>query len=108
VQPAGWNRDSRAELHVVQGSDLSSLCLVVELLERRLAHHLHGKYWQWCWCANTPYYMLAELWLFLCVLQTGRLEPQPGRTLMEAFEGKVNSVLNKARDDAGELASCDT
>jgi DNA-directed RNA polymerase II subunit RPB1 len=35
-------------------------------------------------------------------LQTGRLEPQPGRTLMEAFEGKVNSVLNKARDDAGE------
>jgi DNA-directed RNA polymerase II subunit RPB1 len=37
----------------------------------------------------------------LCCAQTGRLEPQPGRTLMEAFEGKVNSVLNKARDDAG-------
>jgi hypothetical protein len=26
----------------------------------------------------------------------------PGRTLMEAFEQKVNAVLNKARDDAGE------
>lgn len=39
-----------------------------------------------------------------CVPQTGRLEPQPGRTLMEAFEGKVNSVLNKARDDAGKTA----
>jgi DNA-directed RNA polymerase II subunit RPB1 len=38
------------------------------------------------------------------VLQTGRIEPQPGRTLMEAFEGKVNSVLNKARDDAGKTA----
>lgn len=36
--------------------------------------------------------------------QTGRLEAQPGRTLMEAFEGKVNSVLNKARDDAGKTA----
>lgn len=39
-----------------------------------------------------------------CAVQTGRLEPQPGRTLMEAFEGKVNSVLNKARDDAGKTA----
>jgi DNA-directed RNA polymerase II subunit RPB1 len=37
-------------------------------------------------------------------VQTNRLEAQPGRTLMEAFEGKVNSVLNKARDDAGKTA----
>jgi hypothetical protein len=34
--------------------------------------------------------------------QTGKLEGMPGRTLMEAFEQKVNAVLNKARDDAGE------
>lgn len=46
--------------------------------------------------------MLCCAVAFACaVLQTGKLEPQPGRTLMEAFEGKVNSVLNKARDDAG-------
>lgn len=46
--------------------------------------------------------VLIHMLVCLCVpQQTGRLEPQPGRTLMEAFEGKVNSVLNKARDDAG-------
>jgi DNA-directed RNA polymerase II subunit RPB1 len=39
--------------------------------------------------------------MFICV-QTGKLEGMPGRTLMEAFEQKVNAVLNKARDDAGE------
>jgi hypothetical protein len=40
--------------------------------------------------------------LLLCVAaQTGKLEGMPGRTLMEAFEQKVNAVLNKARDDAG-------
>ncbi|KAF8072459.1 NRPB1 [Scenedesmus sp. PABB004] len=36
--------------------------------------------------------------------QTGKLEGMPGRTLMEAFEQKVNGVLNKARDDAGKTA----
>ncbi|WIA28234.1 hypothetical protein OEZ86_010790 [Tetradesmus obliquus] len=36
--------------------------------------------------------------------QTGKLEGMPGRTLMEAFEQKVNAVLNKARDDAGKTA----
>ncbi|KAF6257604.1 hypothetical protein COO60DRAFT_1622218 [Scenedesmus sp. NREL 46B-D3] len=36
--------------------------------------------------------------------QTGKLEGMPGRTLMEAFEQKVNAVLNKARDDAGKRA----
>lgn len=47
---------------------------------------------------------MVVLLLFSCcvVLQTGKLEGQPGRTLMEAFEQKVNGVLNKARDDAGE------
>ena len=39
----------------------------------------------------------------LCGVQTGKLEGQPGRTLMESFEAKVNSVLNKARDDAGNI-----
>lgn len=32
------------------------------------------------------------------------LEPQPGRTLMETFESKVNTALNTARDKAGKSA----
>ena len=36
--------------------------------------------------------------------QNGQLEPQPGRTMQESFENKVNQVLNKARDDAGQRA----
>ncbi|GBF99636.1 DNA-directed RNA polymerase II subunit 1-like, partial [Raphidocelis subcapitata] len=36
--------------------------------------------------------------------QTGQLEGQPGRTMMEAFEANVNGILNKARDDAGKAA----
>ena len=32
------------------------------------------------------------------------LEAQPGRTMKETFEDKVNAVLNKARDDAGKMA----
>jgi hypothetical protein len=36
--------------------------------------------------------------------QTGKLEGQPGRTMMESFESRVNTVLNKARDDAGKKA----
>jgi DNA-directed RNA polymerase II subunit RPB1 len=36
--------------------------------------------------------------------QTGQLEAQPGRTMMEAFEANVNGILNKARDDAGKAA----
>jgi hypothetical protein len=39
------------------------------------------------------------------LLQTNKLEGMPGRTLMEAFEQKVNAVLNKARDDAGEAGA---
>ncbi|KAK3424808.1 hypothetical protein EUGRSUZ_F01570 [Eucalyptus grandis] len=36
--------------------------------------------------------------------QENKLEPEPGRTMMESFENKVNQVLNKARDDAGSSA----
>ncbi|CAH9094797.1 unnamed protein product [Cuscuta epithymum] len=32
------------------------------------------------------------------------LEAEPGRTVQESFENKVNQVLNKARDDAGTFA----
>ena len=37
-------------------------------------------------------------------MQSGDLEQQPGRTVMESFENQVNQVLNKARDDAGNMA----
>lgn len=37
-------------------------------------------------------------------VQGGELEQQPGRTIMESFENQVNQVLNKARDDAGNMA----
>jgi DNA-directed RNA polymerase II subunit RPB1 len=36
-------------------------------------------------------------------VQSGDLEQQPGRTVMESFENQVNQVLNKARDDAGTM-----
>ncbi|WCJ32728.1 DNA-directed RNA polymerase II subunit RPB1 [Euphorbia peplus] len=36
--------------------------------------------------------------------QNKDLEPEPGRTMMESFENKVNQVLNRARDDAGSSA----
>ncbi|MQM10300.1 hypothetical protein Taro_043192 [Colocasia esculenta] len=36
--------------------------------------------------------------------QEKQLEPEPGRTMMESFENKVNQVLNRARDDAGNDA----
>ena len=37
-------------------------------------------------------------------VQGGELEQQPGRSVMESFENQVNQVLNKARDDAGNMA----
>ncbi|CAD6341703.1 unnamed protein product [Miscanthus lutarioriparius] len=48
---------------------------------------------------------LVNYWL----LQNGfthekQLEAEPGRTMMESFENRVNQVLNKARDDAGSSA----
>jgi DNA-directed RNA polymerase II subunit RPB1 len=36
--------------------------------------------------------------------QNKGLEAQPGRTMQESFESKVNQVLNKARDEAGNSA----
>ncbi|KAK9271224.1 hypothetical protein L1049_026814 [Liquidambar formosana] len=33
-----------------------------------------------------------------------QLEAEPGRTMMDSFENRVNQVLNKARDDAGSSA----
>jgi DNA-directed RNA polymerase II subunit RPB1 len=36
--------------------------------------------------------------------QTGELEIQPGRTMIESFEQLVNKVLNTARDHAGKSA----
>ncbi|GJN25505.1 hypothetical protein PR202_gb13340 [Eleusine coracana subsp. coracana] len=36
--------------------------------------------------------------------QDKKLEAEPGRTVMESFENRVNQVLNKARDDAGSSA----
>jgi len=36
--------------------------------------------------------------------QQGRLERQPGRTMMESFEFVINQILNKARNDAGNSA----
>ncbi|KAJ7526580.1 hypothetical protein O6H91_16G013300 [Diphasiastrum complanatum] len=36
--------------------------------------------------------------------QDKQLEPQPGRTMMESFENRVNQVLNRARDEAGSSA----
>ncbi|PHU16270.1 hypothetical protein BC332_17475 [Capsicum chinense] len=38
------------------------------------------------------------------VAQEKQLEAEPGRTMMESFEKRVNQLLNKARDDAGSSA----
>ena len=35
--------------------------------------------------------------------QSGELDVQPGRTMMESFEQFVNTALNTARDDAGKI-----
>ncbi|GAB2282886.1 DNA-directed RNA polymerase II subunit rpb1 [Dionaea muscipula] len=38
------------------------------------------------------------------LLHEKQLEAEPGRTIVESFENRVNQVLNKARDDAGSSA----
>ncbi|EFJ10314.1 hypothetical protein SELMODRAFT_128226 [Selaginella moellendorffii] len=38
------------------------------------------------------------------IAQEKQLESQPGRTMMESFENRVNQVLNRARDEAGSSA----
>jgi hypothetical protein len=45
-----------------------------------------------------------EVKKIIATYQSGDLEQQPGRTIQESFENRVNAVLNKARDDAGKRA----
>ncbi|KAF5837019.1 DNA-dependent RNA polymerase II largest subunit [Dunaliella salina] len=45
-----------------------------------------------------------EVKKIIATYQSGELEQQPGRTIQESFENRVNAVLNKARDDAGKRA----
>jgi len=45
-----------------------------------------------------------EVKMFIKAAQEKQLEAEPGRTMMESFENRVNQVLNKARDDAGSSA----
>eukprot|EP00253_Pinus_taeda_P007579 PITA_07579 len=46
----------------------------------------------------------AEVKALIRAAQESQLEQEPGRTMIESFENKVNQVLNKARDDAGSSA----
>ncbi|KAJ7944104.1 DNA-directed RNA polymerase subunit [Quillaja saponaria] len=45
---------------------------------------------------------LVNYWLLQNAFSIG--ESEPGRTMMDSFENKVNQVLNKARDEAGSSA----
>ena len=44
-----------------------------------------------------------EVQNYISQARSGKLERQPGRSNLESFEVKVNEVLNKAREDSGEL-----
>eukprot|EP01018_Ginkgo_biloba_P010814 Gb_06029 [translate_table: standard] len=46
----------------------------------------------------------SEVKNLIKLAQEKALEAEPGRTMMESFENRVNQVLNKARDDAGSSA----
>ena len=46
----------------------------------------------------------ADVKKLIMQAQRKELEAQPGRTMQESFESKVNQVLNKARDEAGNSA----
>jgi len=46
----------------------------------------------------------ADVKKLISQAQSKGLEAQPGRTMQESFESKVNQVLNKARDEAGNSA----
>lgn len=37
--------------------------------------------------------------------QKGQLETQPGKSLLQSFEARVNQELNQAREAAGKIAS---
>lgn len=47
----------------------------------------------------------AEVRNILGEAQRGKLETQPGKTMYQSFESKVNQRLNAAREDAGRIGS---
>jgi len=47
----------------------------------------------------------AEVRNILASAQRGQLETQPGKTMYQSFEAKVNQLLNAAREDAGRIGS---
>eukprot|EP00927_Polykrikos_kofoidii_P017508 TRINITY_DN1798_c0_g1_i1.p1 TRINITY_DN1798_c0_g1~~TRINITY_DN1798_c0_g1_i1.p1 ORF type:complete len:1921 (+),score=363.59 TRINITY_DN1798_c0_g1_i1:90-5765(+) len=47
----------------------------------------------------------AEVRNILGEAQRGKLETQPGKTMYQSFEAKVNQRLNAAREDAGRIGS---
>jgi DNA-directed RNA polymerase II subunit RPB1 len=47
----------------------------------------------------------SEVRKILADAQRGRLEAQPGKTMYQTFEAKVNQRLNAAREDAGRIGS---
>lgn len=47
----------------------------------------------------------VEVRKLLAEAQRGKLETQPGKTMYQSFEAKVNQRLNAAREDAGNLGS---
>ncbi|KAL3846325.1 hypothetical protein ACJIZ3_003728 [Penstemon smallii] len=53
---------------------------------------------------ETISYAKNEVKELIRAAQEKQLEAEPGRTMMDSFENKVNQELNKARDDAGSSA----
>jgi len=47
----------------------------------------------------------VEVRSILADAQRGKLETQPGKTMYQSFEAKVNQRLNAAREDAGNIGS---
>ena len=47
----------------------------------------------------------AEVQKLVLMAQRGKLETQPGKSLVQSFEAKVNQKLNSAREEAGKLAA---
>mmetsp|Transcript_41397 Transcript_41397/g.119130 ORF Transcript_41397/g.119130 Transcript_41397/m.119130 type:complete len:1898 (+) Transcript_41397:64-5757(+) len=47
----------------------------------------------------------VEVRKILADAQRGKLETQPGKTMYQSFEAKVNQRLNAAREDAGNIGS---
>lgn len=47
----------------------------------------------------------VEVRAILADAQRGKLETQPGKTMYQSFEAKVNQRLNAAREDAGNIGS---